>query len=108
MACGPIAISPAQLNSTSSLGGIARMLNTSERTLKRRLQQEGTSFRAQVAAAQASAAAELIRLPALSATAIAERLGHADLSTFSQAFKRWHGVSPDAFRRGGSRSGSRR
>lgn len=41
-------------------------------------------------------ARELLKDGKLSLAAIAERLGYADLSSFSQAHKRWHGVSPRA------------
>jgi AraC-like DNA-binding protein len=40
----------------------------------------------------------LLRESGLALGEIAERLGFADLSTFSQAFKRWYGVAPSAFR----------
>lgn len=83
-----------------SLGRMADWTHTSERTLRRRLQEEGQSYRAILASTQAREAAELLGDRALSITDIAERLGYADLSTFSQAFKRWHGVSPAAYRRG--------
>lgn len=82
-----------------TLASFARLTNTSARTLKRRLQQEGTSFREVVARSRAHTAAELVRDPARPLTAIAERLGYADLSCFSQAFKRWHGVSPSTYRK---------
>lgn len=82
-----------------SLGEMAGMTSTSERTLRRRLRAEGTSYRVLLAGTQAETAAELVREGALSITAIAERLGYADLSSFSQAFKRWHGVSPAGYRR---------
>lgn len=86
--------------SLPSLAAVARQLNTSARTLKRRLQAEGSSFRVLAQAAQAEAAAALLRDPTRPVSAVAEQLGYADLSAFSQAFKRWHGVSPAAFRRG--------
>lgn len=82
-----------------SLGDMAGLTSTSERTLRRRLRAEGTSYRAILARAQADEAAELVRDGSLSITAIAERLGYADVSSFSQAFKRWHGVSPAGYRR---------
>ncbi|AVS70226.1 AraC family transcriptional regulator [Paracidovorax avenae] len=82
-----------------SLHHIAGLLHTSERTLKRRLQGEGTSFRQLVAQSQAASAAALVGEHRLSLTEVAERMGYADLSAFSQAFKRWHGVSPEGFRR---------
>jgi AraC-like DNA-binding protein len=74
--------------SRPSQGSMAGLTSTSERTLRRRLQGEGTSFRSIVAQAQAEAAAELVRDGSLSIGAIGERLGYADLSSFSQAFKR--------------------
>lgn len=80
------------------LGQMAGLTSTSERTLRRRLQAEGTTFRTIVAGRQADDAAQLVSDRSLSITTIAERLGYADLSSFSQAFKRWHGVSPSAYR----------
>tara|TARA_B100001105_G_scaffold235273_1_gene210329 strand:- start:243 stop:1268 length:1026 start_codon:yes stop_codon:yes gene_type:complete len=80
-------------------GKLAEMTGTSERTLRRRLRREGLSYRSILAATQSSDALELLADRSLTVTAIAERLGYADLSTFSQAFKRWHGVSPAVYRR---------
>lgn len=85
---------PAQ----SELGRLARALHLSERTLKRRLQAEGTSLRALQAEARRSQALALLADARLSLGEVAERLGFADLSSFSQAFKRWEGVSPRAYR----------
>ncbi|OJA24332.1 hypothetical protein BGV47_31550 [Burkholderia ubonensis] len=61
---------------------MARLMNTSARKLKRRLLDEGTTFRALLGDER----------PTL--TEVAERLGFSDLSSFSQAFKRWYGVAP--------------
>lgn len=80
------------------LAQMARHLNTSERSLKRRLQAEGSSFRQLLEQRRRALARELLRERRLSLAAIAERLGYADLSSFSQAHKRWHGVSPRARR----------
>lgn len=77
---------------------MALQLNLSERTLKRRLQLEGSSFRVLLAERRRARAAELLRDPALSLGQIAEQLGFADLSSFSQAHKRWHGVAPAKLR----------
>lgn len=81
------------------LGHVAHLLSTSERTLKRRLQDEGTSFRELVTRTQADLALKLVQDPLLSVTHIADRMGYADLSAFSQAFKRWYGISPEHHRR---------
>jgi AraC-like DNA-binding protein len=76
------------------LQDIAGLLNTSERTLKRRLHQEGTSFRELAIAVRRAKAETLIAAGRLSMTEIAAELGYSDLSTFSQAFKRWTGTAP--------------
>lgn len=87
---------PGSLSST--LEDMARMMNVSPRTLKRRLQEEGTTYTALQADARGSVAKELLRDRSLTLGEIAVRLGFSDLSTFSQAFKRWYGVAPSAFR----------
>ena len=76
---------------------LARLLNTSERTLKRRLQQEGTSYRAILAGARRQLAEDLIRTRQLTLSEVADRLGFSELSSFSQSFKRWSGVAPRVF-----------
>lgn len=81
-----------------NLAAFARLANMSERTLKRRLQAEGTSFRALFAEGRRSHAETLLADDALSIGEIAEQLGFSDLSSFSQAFKRWTGLAPSAYR----------
>lgn len=77
-----------------ALAQVAAQLHLSERTLKRRLQSEGTSFRLLLEAQRRQSAAELMRNHRLNLTQIADVLGFADLSSFSQAYKRWYGVAP--------------
>ncbi|CAE6805381.1 AraC family transcriptional regulator [Paraburkholderia nemoris] len=81
-----------------SLEEVARMMNTSARTLKRRLQEGGTTFRTLVNEARSAMAETLLSDEHLTLTEIAERLGYSDLSSFSQAFKRWYGVAPQVYR----------
>lgn len=83
-----------------SLEDMARLMNTSARTLKRRLQEEGTTFRVLLAESRGAMAETLLGDARLTLTDVAERLGFSDLSSFSQAFKRWYGVAPGAFRSG--------
>ena len=80
------------------LADMAKLLNTSERTLKRRLHQEGTSFRSISNAVRHTKAEQLIGEGRMTMTEIAAELGFSDLSSFSQAFKRWSGVAPTASR----------
>ena len=91
-------LSAAPGNTLSTLSSMARLMNTSERTLKRRLHDEGTTFRALLAESRSAMAEALLKDGDQTLGEIAERLGFADLSTFSQAFKRWHGVAPSTFR----------
>lgn len=76
----------------------AALLNTSERTLKRRLQMEGASFRDMSNAARKTKAQALVADGRLSMKEIAEELGFSDLSSFSQAYKRWTGMAPSLAR----------
>jgi AraC-like DNA-binding protein len=83
-----------------SLEEMARMMNTSARTLKRRLQADGTTFRNLVNESRSAMAETLLSDAHLTLTEIAERLGYSDLSSFSQAFKRWYGLAPQVYRAG--------
>jgi AraC-like DNA-binding protein len=76
----------------------ACMLNASERTLKRRLQEEGTSFRTISNMARLDRANSLIREGRLSLAQIAADLGFSEPTTFTQAYKKWAGVTPSRAR----------
>ncbi|WP_260426679.1 helix-turn-helix transcriptional regulator [Burkholderia sp. Bp9142] len=86
------------------LQDIATLLNMSERTLKRRLQDEGVRFRDISDAVRKTRAQTLIAEGRLSIKEIAEALGFSDMSSFSQAYKRWTGVAPSVSRQAGSGS----
>ena len=76
-----------------ALADAARLLNLSERSLRRRLQQEGATFRGLSKAVREAKAMRLIAEGQLTMGAIAAELGFSDLASFSQAFKCWSGVS---------------
>lgn len=76
----------------------ADALNTSVRSLRRRLQDEGADYETLVTEVRRSMAEELLHTGALNIDQIAERLGYAEVASFSRAFKRWTGVSPKRFR----------
>ncbi|MCU1752747.1 AraC family transcriptional regulator [Pseudomonas sp. 6D_7.1_Bac1] len=86
------------LGTPPDLPAMANLINISERTLKRRLHDEGTSYRHLLAQSRSSAALALLNDPGIKLTDIAEKLGYSDLSSFSQTFKRWYGVSPRTYR----------
>lgn len=89
------------LNAAPDLARVSEWIGLSDRTLKRRLQDEGTTFRALTAEVRGGQAKDLLADETLSLTDIAERMGFSDLSSFSQAFKRWFGVAPSVLRSDG-------
>ncbi len=76
----------------------ARLLNMTPRTLHRRLQDEGTSYRDILEDIRHHLAVEHIKAGKLTLQEVAYMLGYDDLSNFRRAFKRWEGVAPSAFR----------
>lgn len=81
-----------------SLNDIARALGTSDRTLQRRLTEEGGSFRDVVEGVRERLARRYLGDHALGLGEIAYRLGYTDVSAFLRAFKRWTGMTPSQLR----------
>ncbi|WP_436872770.1 helix-turn-helix domain-containing protein [Acinetobacter haemolyticus] len=81
-----------------SLKQVAERLHLSERTLQRQLAKEQTSFQLLVAEVRRKQAEFLLKQQHLSIEQIAERLGYADISHFSRAFKKWTNVTPKFYR----------
>ncbi|NLV56218.1 MAG: AraC family transcriptional regulator [Acidimicrobiales bacterium] len=88
----------AALDGPRSMADVARELNVSPRTLRRRLDAEGTSFRALAEEVTVALTEELLADPALTVDDIAARLGYADGSSLTRAFVRVHGVPPGRYR----------
>lgn len=79
---------------------IAGELNISSRTLRRRLGEQGSSFRQLQEEVRQALAEELLAIESLSQEDIAERLGYSEVSNFLHAFKRWKGLTPGQYRQG--------
>lgn len=77
---------------------IAKVLGISERTLSRKLTEEGVTYAEVVDGVRQSLAAQYIRDASLSLSQIAWLLGYEEATSFSHAFKRWTGRSPSAAR----------
>lgn len=77
----------------------AERLALSERTLHRRLAEEGTKFSTLVDEARYRSACELLADKAMSVESIACSMGFAEPSSFSRAFKRWSGMGSLEFRK---------
>jgi AraC-like DNA-binding protein len=88
--------SPADMPGADAVAGT---LAVSERTLRRRLAEEGTSFRALVEEVREALAEELLGTGSLTVEQVARRLGYAETASFTHAFTRWKGVSPRAWLR---------
>ena len=78
---------------------LARQVNLSERTLRRRLQAQSVGFRALRDDARFERAKDLLLNSEDTISAIAHAVGYADIRTFRRAFMRWSGLSPQAYRR---------
>ena len=76
----------------------------SERTLKRRLQEEEASFQQLVDQVRLERAQDLLRSTGMNLSQIADALGYADAANFTRAFKRWTGASPSHYRSAPTRS----
>ncbi|CAM4333408.1 HTH-type transcriptional regulator GadX [Mycobacterium basiliense] len=82
-----------------TLRDVAAELDLHPRTLRRRLAEEGTSFRALVNEARSTVAVDLLCNVGLTVEEVSTRLGYTEVSTFSHAFKRWYGSSPSRYLR---------
>jgi len=77
---------------------IADDMNVSNRTLQRKLKEEGTSFMDLLQDTRLQLARKYLRQPGRSVVETAYLLGFSEPSTFSRAFKRWTGVAPAEYR----------
>lgn len=84
-----------------SITWVARKLDVSERTLQRQLEAAGSRFTKLVESAVQRRAFELLQDGSRSITSVALLLGYSDAAHFTRAFKRWVGMSPQAWRDGG-------
>ena len=78
---------------------MARALYISKRTLARRLEKEGSGFRQIRDRVLSEMAVRHLQDTTLTVEAIAALLGYHDTANFRRAFRRWHGVPPNEFRR---------
>ena len=85
-----------------SIDGMAAELALQPRTLRRRLEAEGTSFREILAEVRRGLAIEYLRNTRMTNDEIATRLGYSDAANFRHAFVRWTGSSPQSYRSTGA------
>jgi AraC-like DNA-binding protein len=84
---------PLHIELASEIAGI------SPRTLARRLEASGLSWRTLLDQIRYDAAVRLLKDPTRAVAEIAQHLDYADPANFTRAFRRWAGISPTAFRK---------
>jgi AraC-like DNA-binding protein len=82
-----------------SFSSLARSMNLSVSTLRRRLTEEGTSYKNLTAEILRKKAVDMIKTTSYSMEQIAAELGYSDLANFYRAFKGWTGCSPGYYRK---------
>ncbi len=80
------------------LDTVARRLFMSTRTLKRQIQQHGSSFQTILNDIRAADSVKLLKDPTLTIEDVAARMGYTSPPNFIRAFKKWMGKSPKQYR----------
>jgi AraC-like DNA-binding protein len=82
----------------TDMQSVARSLDISVRSLRRRLEGEGKPYNEILGEALAIVAKQLLQDQRRTIQEIAYEMGFSDPSTFHRAFKRWTGTTPSAYR----------
>lgn len=77
----------------------ARLAGLPERSFRRRLNEEGTSFRALLEEVRFRKACTFLRQTDKPVDELARQLGYAEAAAFIHAFRRWAGMTPAAWRK---------
>jgi AraC-like DNA-binding protein len=81
-----------------TLAAIAKLLDVSDRSLRRQLQEQGISFRGLLDELRMQIALKYLRTTRLANEDIALALGFSDAANFRRAFRRWTNKSPSEIR----------
>lgn len=87
------------LGFVATLDDIADRLAMSPRSLRRKLEQEGTSFRTIVEEERRQTAIQLLSGSDMKLEELAIHLGYTDTASFTRAFRRWMDCSPGEYRK---------
>lgn len=80
------------------MADVASDLAMSERTLQRRITEEGSSFRQLLTEARQELVRHLLAEPSIEINEIAYLLGYEDANSFYRAFRSWEGTTPARWR----------
>jgi AraC-like DNA-binding protein len=80
------------------MAAVARELGMSDRTLQRRIIDDGATFRQLLLEVRQELAHEYLNRPELDVTEVAYLLGYEDSNSFYRAFRTWEGTTPSHLR----------
>lgn len=80
------------------MAAAAKPLGLNARSLRRRLEEEGTSYRKLTQEVLYEAACSMLRNSDLTLKSVAHALGFADPTAFYHAFRLWSGLTPAEYR----------
>jgi AraC-like DNA-binding protein len=86
------------LGGAPDMGAVAKDLGMSERSLRRRLAEEGVSYKSVLNDAFGTAASWLLADSRRTIQETAHTMGFSDPTAFHRAFKRWTGMTPKQYR----------
>ncbi len=86
-----------------TINRVAEHFGINERTLRRKLESQETSFSELLSKVQCKYAKNLLKNSSVPVESIAERLRFSEPSAFYRAFKRWTGLTPAEYREQASR-----
>lgn len=87
------------LGLVASIEDVAQRLAMSPRSLRRRLEEEGSSFRELVENERRLLAVRLLEGTAMKLDELALQLGYGDTASFTRAFRRWFDCAPGEYRK---------
>lgn len=84
--------------SRPEMAAVARELGLSDRTLQRRIVEDGATFRQLLLEARQELAREYLTRPEIDVQEVAYLLGYEDSNSFYRAFRTWEGTTPAQLR----------
>ena len=82
----------------ADVAGVARKLGVSERTMQRRITEEGKTFRSLLDETRQQLGRQLLSDAAIGVDEVAFLLGYQNSNSFRRAFKNWEQVTPGQWR----------
>jgi AraC-like DNA-binding protein len=82
----------------TDIHNVASLIGTSSRTLQRQFSAHGTTFSQVLARSRLGLASRLLSDPAFKVIDVAYETGYSDPAHFTNAFRRWTGLAPRAYR----------